>query len=88
VAEISLRWANVRGLHRFNDAIRALGNDLPRKVLNRAVNRAGDQAKTQVTRALTKQTGLKRKVIVAAIKVKRSEWNGLGLPPEKWSSLK
>jgi hypothetical protein len=77
LAELSLRWSNIRGLQRFDEAIRALGNDLPRKVLNRAVNRAGDMAKTQITRALTQQTGLTRKVIVAAIKVKRSEWDGL-----------
>jgi hypothetical protein len=36
-------------------------------VIQRALNRSGEQAKTQVTRALVKQTGLPRKTIVKAI---------------------
>lgn len=36
--------------------------------IQRALNRAGDMAKTQVTRALVPQTGLSRKVIVKALK--------------------
>ncbi len=38
----------------------------------RAVNHTGDKAKTAVTRALTTQTGLKRKTIVAFLKVQRA----------------
>ncbi|OCC05246.1 hypothetical protein BA190_10105 [Labrys sp. WJW] len=43
----------------------------PEKALQRALSRTGDKAKTQVIRALTVQTGLKRKVIVRAVKVKK-----------------
>ncbi|MGR3199711.1 MAG: hypothetical protein ACU0DM_13365 [Paracoccus sp. (in: a-proteobacteria)] len=58
--------------------LKSLGARDMRKVANRAVNRAGDKAKTQVVRALTAQTGLKRKVIVKAIgKPKRSDWDTL-----------
>ncbi len=75
--ELSLRWSDVASIRRFDDAIRALGNDESRKVLNRAVNRTGEMARTKVVRALTKQTGLKRQVIVRAVKTKRSSWEGL-----------
>lgn len=36
----------------------------------RAIKRTGDQSKTRVVRALTKQTGLKRDVIVRAVKAR------------------
>jgi hypothetical protein len=38
--------------------------------IGRAVRRTGDMAKTQVVRSLTKQTGLKRPVIVRAVKAR------------------
>ncbi|MBB3937921.1 hypothetical protein [Aureimonas phyllosphaerae] len=75
--ELSLRWSDVASIRRFDDAVRALGNDESRKVLNRAINRTGEMARTKVVRALTKQTGLKRQVIVRAVKTKRSSWEGL-----------
>lgn len=74
---VELRWGDIRGLHRFSEAIRSLGNDESRKVLNRAVNRTGDMARTKVVRALTKQTGLKRGIIDRAVDTKRSSWEGL-----------
>ncbi len=74
---VMLRWSDVGGLRRFEEAIRALGNDTSRKVLARAVNRTGEMARTQVRSALTKQTGLKRKVIIAAVKTNRSDWEDL-----------
>lgn len=43
------------------------GKDMPAAVA-RALNRTGDSARVQMTRELTAQTGLKRKVIVAALK--------------------
>lgn len=67
---LQVRWQDVRGLHRFDNGIKALGKD-GRKVMQRALARSGDMARTQVYRALTKQTGLKRQVIVKAIKVTR-----------------
>jgi hypothetical protein len=67
---LTIRWSDVGDLKRFDNGIKALGKDAP-KVMQRALTRSGDMAKTRVIRALTKQTGLKRKVIVRAIKVKR-----------------
>ncbi|GJE45316.1 hypothetical protein [Methylobacterium soli] len=40
--------------------------------LTRALNHTGDKARTQMTRALTAQTGLKRTVIVKALRVTRA----------------
>ncbi|MGU3539994.1 hypothetical protein [Methylobacterium sp. A54F] len=40
--------------------------------LARAINHTGDKAKTQMTRALTAQTGLKRRVIVKALRVTKA----------------
>lgn len=76
MATLTVRWTDVEGLRRFDNALKALGGYEMRKVANRAINRAGDMAKTQVIRALTKQTGLPRKTIVEAIKVKRSAHGG------------
>jgi hypothetical protein len=76
MAGLAIRWQDVAGLNRFDNGIKALGKD-GRKVMQRALARSGDMARTQVYRALTKQTGLKRKVIVKAIKVKRPGWDDL-----------
>ena len=71
-----IRWQDVSGLRRFDNGIKALGKD-GRKVMQRALARSGDMARTQVYRALTAQTGLKRKVIVRAVKIKRPSWTDL-----------
>lgn len=65
-----IRWGDVSGLRRFDNQIKALGKD-SRKVMQRALARSGDMARTQVYRALTRQTGLPRRTIVKALKVKR-----------------
>lgn len=70
---LTIGWKDVEGLKRFDNGIKAIGDD-GRKVMQRAVARVGDMARTQVYRALTKQTGLKRKVIVRALKIKRPSW--------------
>lgn len=72
---LTMRWADTGDLVRYDNALKSLGDKRMRQVANRVVNRAGNQTKTQVTRALTKQTGLKRRTIVKAIKVKRSGWS-------------
>lgn len=72
-----LRWQNVEGVRRFDNGIKALGDKRGRQVMQRALARSGDMARTQVTRALTEQTGLKRKVIVKAIKTKRPSYDDL-----------
>ena len=50
----------------FATRIAEMNRRLP-KVLPRIVNQVGNRAKTQVTRALTRQTGLPRRTIVRAI---------------------
>ncbi len=51
--------------------IRALGKDAA-PAMARAVNHTGAKALTQVTRTLTAQTGLNRKVIVKALRVEKA----------------
>ena len=67
-----ITWQNVESLRRFDNALKVLGHRKMRVVANRAVNRAGDVARTQVRRELPKQTGLQRKLIVRAVRVTRS----------------
>lgn len=56
---------------RLGNMIAAAGSKAP-DALRRAVNHTGDRAKTQMTRSLTAQTGLKRQVIVRALKVNKA----------------
>lgn len=58
------------------DKFRAAGNQAPHAI-RRAVNWTGDRTDTQVVRALTKQTGLKRVVIRKAVKRKRANYGDL-----------
>lgn len=67
---------DVKGLKQFGNLLGALGQDGP-KVINRALNRTGDMARTLVVRELAKQTGLPQKTIRKAVKVKRSSWSDL-----------
>ena len=53
----------------FDNMTRALADGEIAVIARRALNHTGAKAKTAVTRALTQQTGLKRKVIVRALKV-------------------
>lgn len=64
---------DARQMLALGQALREGGNMLPDAV-RRAVNHTGDKARTQVIRALTAQTGLKRSVIVRAIKVTRANY--------------
>ncbi|WEK04551.1 MAG: hypothetical protein P0Y65_20640 [Candidatus Devosia phytovorans] len=64
---LKITWADVSGLRRVQAMIEALGDDRFRTVAARAINRTGDMAKTQVVRAMIRQTGLKRPVLVKAI---------------------
>lgn len=58
-------------IERYSNQLGILGSkgDI---ALARALNHTGAKAKTQVIRALTRQTGLKRQVIIRAVKVKRA----------------
>jgi hypothetical protein len=69
---LQIRWQDVASLQRFDNALKALGSKKMGQAANRSVNRAGDMARTQVRRKLTRQTGLKRPTIVKAVKVSRS----------------
>ena len=52
-----------------------LGTEFPAAIA-RAINHTGDKAKTQMIRALVPQTGLKRGVIVRALKVSKASAGG------------
>jgi hypothetical protein len=67
---------DVKGLDRFGNMLGALGRDAP-KAVNRALNRTGDRARTQVVRTLSAQTGLSQKVIRRAVRADRSTWADL-----------
>lgn len=63
--KITARWAD-NTLKQFGDDLDRLNREFP-SVLPRIVNQVGDRTKTQVVRALTKQTGLQRATIVKAV---------------------
>ncbi len=74
----SVGEVDVKGLHHFENMLGALGADAP-KAVTRAINHTGDKARTQVIRALSKQTGLPQKTIRKAImhgpQTKRATWS-------------
>lgn len=72
----SVGEVNVEGLAQFENMLGALGAEAP-KAVNRALNRTGDMARTQVIKTLAVQTGLPQKTIRRAVKVKRSSWRDL-----------
>jgi hypothetical protein len=63
-------------LTRVGNLMAAAGKNAP-GAIRRAINHTGDKARTQVIRALTGQTGLKRKTIVRAVKVTRASAGGM-----------
>lgn len=63
----SVGEVDVKGLRRFENMLGALGADAP-KAVARAINHTGDKARTQVIRALSRQTGLPQRIIRTAIK--------------------
>jgi len=46
-------------LARYGNVLAALGEGQARKALSRALNHEGDKGRTQIKRALAKQTGIK-----------------------------
>ena len=62
---------------RYGNKLAELGGPKTRTILARTLNAEGNKAKTRVTRELTKQTGLKRKVIVKAIQRKGASTGAL-----------
>lgn len=75
---IRIRWEDVHDLKRLDNAMGRLSAHQKHLVLQRAVNHTGGKAKTQVIRALSKQTGLKRGVIVSAIRVGKARGASAG----------
>jgi hypothetical protein len=57
-------------LMRFHNVLASLGTEKANVLFMRTLNAEGDKMRTQVRRAVAKQTGLKRDVIVRAIKRK------------------
>lgn len=74
---LRLRWQDVSGLQRVENAMGRLSSDQKYTVFRRAINHTGDKAKTVVIRELAAQTGLKQKVIRKAVKVKRANFSAL-----------
>jgi Prophage minor tail protein Z (GPZ) len=69
---LTIRWGDVSGMKRMENALGRLSGHEKHLSLQRAVNHTGDKAKTQVIRALAKQTGLANKVIKRSVKVNRA----------------
>lgn len=63
-------------IQRLGNQIGAAGKKAP-LALARAINHTGAKARTQMIRALVPQTGLKRKVIVKALKESKASEGGL-----------
>ncbi len=62
-------WGNRTGLDRMDRAMEALGGQRKFAIAAaRSLNKVGGKARTQVRRNLTAQTGLKRAVIVRAVR--------------------
>lgn len=69
---LELKWQDVSGMQRLGNAMGLLNSHQKHLVLQRAVNHTGDKARTQVVRALVKQTGLPSGVLKKALKVGRA----------------
>ena len=65
--DLSASWENASGIRRFDNMLKQLPTAKQKLVQVRALKRAGNMARTQVVRALAKQTGLKQKIIRKAI---------------------
>jgi hypothetical protein len=61
-----------RILQRFGNQLGALGDGLARRVMMRALNAEGDKGRTQVKKALVRQTGIKYGLINKAVETVRA----------------
>lgn len=68
---LSLEWHGT-GIQTLKKAAERLGSGKFPVVASRALNHSGAKGKTASGRALVKQTGLKRKVVVAAMRVTKA----------------
>ncbi|MBD8556894.1 phage tail protein [Rhizobium sp. CFBP 8762] len=81
--KLEISWQDASGIERLSNALGVLDSHKKHLALQRAVNHTGAKAKTQVIRALAKQTGLKSEVIRAAVKVNKA-W-GASADPEQFA---
>ncbi|WP_439623959.1 hypothetical protein [Shinella sp.] len=65
---LTINWLDISGIQRLGNALGRLSSHEKRLGLQRAVNHTGDKARTQVIRALAKQTGLGYGVIRKAVR--------------------
>lgn len=70
VSMFRVNGADTSALTGFENMLGAIGADAP-KVINRAIARTGDMARTQVIKTLAVQTGLPQKIIRRSLKVTR-----------------
>lgn len=69
LSQLVIAWLDVEGLEIFASAIRKIhSQDQFGQAAYRAINRTGNMARTQVVRALAKQTALPQKLIRYALK--------------------
>ena len=80
---LEIRWQDISGLIRADNALKRLDSHAKHLVLQRAVNHTGDKARTQVIKALAKQTGLSQELIRKAVRVGRA-W-GAGADAETFT---
>lgn len=75
---LELKWQDISGMQRLGNAMGRLDSHQKHLVLQRAVNHTGDKARTQVVRALAKQSGLPVGVIKKAVRTGRAWGAGVG----------
>lgn len=80
---LELKWQDISGMQRLGNAMGRLNSHQRHLVLQRAVNHTGDKARTQVIRALAKQTGLGYGVIKKAVRTGRAY--GASADPEQFA---
>lgn len=62
-----MHWSNPGVIRQYQNQLKVLSDGEVKRVAVRAINHAGAKSKTQVTRALAGQTGLKQAIIRKAI---------------------
>ncbi|WGD31208.1 hypothetical protein AncyloWKF20_05135 [Ancylobacter sp. WKF20] len=77
MADIEIRMNLDNVLGRFANQLGHLRQKEMNKILQRGLARTGNKAKTQVIRSLTGQTGLRRQVLVRAVRFRKPSWEDL-----------
>ncbi|MER9625034.1 phage tail protein [Mesorhizobium sp. M0222] len=77
MADLQIRWADLSGLRRMDNALGRLSETQRSEALRRAINHVGDRLRTKLTRTLAGQTGLPYRTIRRAIKVTRANYGKL-----------